>query len=113
MRGSGRRVLTDLVSLVRFALEQEDELVPYPDLRRRALRSLARRPARPPAASSRPSSCAGWTRSADHVAASLAITPDDFQFAPFVQQGGLGKAYELFGDELPTLLDELNEALAA
>ena len=25
----------------------------------------------------------------------------DFQYAPFNQQGGLGKAYELFGDELP------------
>lgn len=50
---------------------------------------------------------------ADHVAASLAISPDDFAFTPFAQQGGLGKAYELFGDELDSLLDELNEALAA
>jgi len=28
-----------------------------------------------------------------------------------VEQGGIGKAYELFGDELAPLLDELNEAL--
>ena len=33
--------------------------------------------------------------------------------APFNQQGGLGKAYQLFGDQLPKLLDELNEVLAA
>ena len=30
VRGSGGRVLTDIVSLVRYALEQENELVPYP-----------------------------------------------------------------------------------
>ena len=27
--------------------------------------------------------------------------------------GGLGKAHQLFGEQLPKLLDELNEALAA
>jgi type I restriction enzyme R subunit len=39
--GSGPRILTDLVQLVRFALEQEDELVPVPGYRARALRRLA------------------------------------------------------------------------
>ena len=33
MRGVGaRRVLTDLVSLVRHAVQMDDELVPYPEL---------------------------------------------------------------------------------
>ena len=32
---------------------------------------------------------------------------------PFNQRGGLGKAHQLFGEQLPKLLDELNEALAA
>src|SRR5216683_7847716 len=31
VRGSGHRVLTDMVSLVRFALHQDDNLVPFPD----------------------------------------------------------------------------------
>src|SRR5205814_9909519 len=31
VRGSGRRVLTDLVTLVRFALHEDDALVPFPD----------------------------------------------------------------------------------
>jgi type I restriction enzyme R subunit len=34
-------------------------------------------------------------------------------YAPFSQEGGLGKVYQLFGDELNDILDELNEALAA
>jgi type I restriction enzyme R subunit len=29
------------------------------------------------------------------------------------QCGGLGKAHQLFGEQLPKLLDELNEVLAA
>ena len=31
----------------------------------------------------------------------------------FNQRGGLGKAHQLFGEQLPKLLDELNEVLAA
>ena len=36
VRGGGRRIATDLVSLVRFALEQENELVPVHRDRRRS-----------------------------------------------------------------------------
>jgi len=49
----------------------------------------------------------------DHIATSLSIDPEDFNLAPFSQQGGLGKAHQLFGSDLPKLLDELNEVLAA
>ncbi|MHB1144685.1 MAG: type I restriction-modification enzyme R subunit C-terminal domain-containing protein [Thiobacillus sp.] len=41
------------------------------------------------------------------------IEPDDFEYAPFAQEGGLGKVYQLFGDELNTLIEQLNETLAA
>ena len=46
-------------------------------------------------------------------ATSLSIEPDDLELSPFTQRGGLGKAHQLFGDQLPKLLDELNEVLAA
>ena len=49
----------------------------------------------------------------DHIAASLGIEPDDFEDAPFAQEGGLGKVHQLFGDELNTLIEQLNETLAA
>ncbi|WP_082880770.1 type I restriction-modification enzyme R subunit C-terminal domain-containing protein [Methylomonas sp. DH-1] len=35
------------------------------------------------------------------------------ELAPFDGQGGLSKMYQLFGAEMDTILDELNEALAA
>ena len=47
------------------------------------------------------------------MGASLAIELDDFEYAPFAQRGGIGKAYQVFGKDLQPLLDELNEALAA
>ncbi len=49
----------------------------------------------------------------DHIAANLSIAPDDFEYAPFSQQGGLGKAHQLFADKLITIIEELNETLAA
>jgi type I restriction enzyme R subunit len=49
----------------------------------------------------------------DHIATSLGIRIDDFDYAPFAEEGGLGKATQVFGGELRTLMDELNEVLAA
>ena len=112
VRGSGRRVLTDIVSLVRFALEQEDELVPYPELVGERFRAwlLAQENA---SRSFTPEQRAWLERIRDHVAASLSISTEDFEYVPFVEHGGLGKAFELFGDALVPLLEELNAALAA
>lgn len=38
---------------------------------------------------------------------------DDFEHAPFAQEGGLGKVYQLFDGELNKIIEELNGALAA
>jgi type I restriction enzyme R subunit len=111
VRGSGQRVLTDLVSLVRVALHQEDELVPYPEQvgeRYRAWLLQQENSGRTFSAEE-----LEWLeRIRDHVAASLGITPDDFEYTPFVEAGGLGRATQVFGDDLAPLLGQLNEALA-
>ncbi|MFO1043278.1 MAG: DEAD/DEAH box helicase family protein [Planctomycetaceae bacterium] len=49
----------------------------------------------------------------DHIAASLNIEQDDLEEVPFNSIGGLGRAYELFGDKLAAILNELNMRLAA
>ena len=112
VRGSASRVLANVVSLVRFALEQDDVLVPYPELvMERFERWLAEQEADGRRFTNEQRE---WLRLiAEHVGSALAVTPEAFDFTPFVQRGGLGKAYELFGDELTALLDELNVALAA
>ncbi len=42
-----------------------------------------------------------------------AIDSEDFAEVPFNQLGSAGRAYELFGDSLTSILDELNAKLAA
>jgi len=109
---SGQRLLTDIVSLVRFALHQENELVPYAEqVRARFEAWMAQQ-------TSRGRSFTGeqvrWLEMIrDHVATSLEITADDFDLSPFAEEGGLGRAAQVFGAQLGPLLDELNEVLVA
>ena len=49
----------------------------------------------------------------DHVANSFHIEREDFERVPFAPVGGLGKMYQLFGEEMEPIIEELNEALAA
>jgi type I restriction enzyme R subunit len=112
VRGSERRVLTDLVTLVRFALHEDEELVPFPERvaeqyhawllqQQNAGRDFT------------PEQLAWLERIRDTIASSLGVSRDDFQYAPFAERGGLGKAVELFGEELDPLLTELAEVLSS
>jgi type I restriction enzyme R subunit len=105
-------VLTDVVSLVRYAIGQDDELVPYMDgVNDRFAAWLAQQEVNGRAFTLEQR---GWLEAIrDHIAASLRIEPDDFEYAPFSQKGGIGRVSEVFGPEWQSLLDELNEALAA
>ena len=49
----------------------------------------------------------------DHICHSLHLDRDDLDMSPFDAQGGLGKMWQLFGEGMDPLLDELNEALVA
>ncbi|KXS46775.1 MULTISPECIES: type I restriction endonuclease subunit R [Methanohalophilus] len=55
----------------------------------------------------------GWLRMIrDYVATSFHLEIDDLDYAPFDALGGRGRMYQLFGNEMNTMIDELNEALA-
>ena len=49
----------------------------------------------------------------DHVVTSFHLDRDDLDMAPFDGKGGLGRMYKLFGERMDSVIDELNEALAA
>ena len=49
----------------------------------------------------------------DHVVSSYHIEMEDLDYTPFDSKGGRGKMYELFGDSMTSIIDELNEVLAA
>ncbi len=123
---SGR--FADLVALVRFALEQQPVLEPFAESvherfekwlssKSAAVKSVKVTHPQSPANGGihpfTPEQLSWLSLIRDHIATSLSIEPDDFGYAPFSQRGGLGKAHQLFGDNLSKLLDELNEVLAA
>ncbi len=49
----------------------------------------------------------------EDVVNSFHIEKDDFDLNPFNAQGGLGKMWQLFGEQTEEIINELNEALAA
>jgi type I restriction enzyme, R subunit len=109
---SGKRILTDLVSLVRFATHQDNELVPFPERVNANFKAwLGEQVSRGKKFTDEQRHWLEMIR--DHVAANLAVEPDDFEYAPFAQEGGLGKIHQVFGSELNNLIEELNGALAA
>ena len=111
VKGSGGHQLADLVSLVRHALLPTFTLVPYRDeLWERYRAWLTERDTQN---AFTPEQCEWLDRMAEHIAASLAIQPRDFETGWFGQQGSLGRAHALFGDRFSPLMAELNESLAA
>jgi len=120
---STRRILTDLVSLVRYAMHQDNELVPYPERVMANFRAwLAQQDMSSPPPRAGEGQGGGrftdeqrwWLeKMAEHIASNLGIEAEDFGYAPFDQHGGLGKVHQLFGAELPKMIDALNKELAA
>ena len=109
---SGKRILTDLVSLVRFATHQENELIPFPERVNLNFHSWLEDQER--TGKKFTADQKHWLEMIrDHIAANLSIDKDDFEYAPFTQEGGLGKVFQVFGNELPKILEDLNEKLAA
>ena len=49
----------------------------------------------------------------DHIAVSLSIEPEDLDLNPFDRKGGLGRFYEVFGEEYEEILMEMNIELVA
>ena len=112
VRGAGRtRLLTDIVSLVRFALKEDPVLEPFPEhVKERFEAWVKGQEAKGKKFTPEQREWLGLMR--DHIASSLRIEAEDFDLAPFNQKGGLGRASVVFGEELPKVIEELNGVLA-
>ena len=109
---SAGRLLTDIVSLVRFALHKDGELVPYADrVHQRYANWLAQQANRGRTFTGEQIEWLDMMR--DHIATSLEVDVDDFDLTPFAAEGGLARAAKVFGAELSSVVLELNEVLAA
>jgi len=114
VKGADRkRQLTDLVSLVRFALGLDTELKPFTDeVDKRFQAWIWRHNAQRGSAFSPEQT--EWLRlMKDHIANSCQISRDDFDYAQLADMGGLQKAWGVFGKDLDTLMNEMNLELVA
>ena len=112
VRGSAGTVLTNLVALVRKAIDPSGDLVAYPlGVDERFQNWLAQQ--RQAGVAFTAEQLAWLHRIKDHVATSLTIEPNDFELEPFVGHGGYGRANQAFSGRLKAVLDELAEELVA
>ena len=104
--------LTDLVSIIRFEMGYSDNLTPFADkVNYNFMQWTLRRNA---GAVHFTDEQMEWLRMIkDHIASSLSIEPDDLELSPFDHKGGLGRFYEVFGDNYEDILYEMNIELVA
>ncbi|QDV12239.1 Type-1 restriction enzyme R protein [Rosistilla oblonga] len=104
--------LVDLIAIVRHAINPNQPLVPYGEtVEEQYTNWLSEQEAEGVTFTSEQRQWLDAIK--DHIASSLTIERDDFEYAPFTQLGGLGKAHDLFGEKLNAILAELNARLAA
>jgi len=112
VRGSGGRMLTDIVALVRYTLHQDDELVPFRDqVETRFAAWLETQKQKGVSFTADQMQWLVWMK--ENIASELGIATESFDYTPFVEHGGIGRAVQVFGDGLTGLMNELTEALAA
>ena len=104
--------LTDLVSLIRFEMGYADDLAPFADrVNYNFMQWTLRRNAGNVHFTDEQME---WLRLIkDHIALSLSIEPEDLDLSPFDRKGGLGRFYDVFGDQYEAILREMNVVLVA
>lgn len=104
--------LTDLVSLIRFEMGAMDTLTSFAERVNYNFQQWSFR--RNAGAVHFTDEQMEWLRLIkDHIAASLSIEQEDLELSPFDRKGGLGRFFEVFGEDYEKILMELNVELVA
>jgi type I restriction enzyme R subunit len=105
--------LVDIVSIIRFELGQISQLVLYSTLIDKRFKDWI---FKENAGRNVPftEEQTHWLRMIkDHIATSLIITEEALDLTPFDGNGGLGKFYQLFGQDYKAILEDMNRTLVA
>lgn len=107
---SDAKRIADFISLLRYEIEKIGVIEPYADTVDKRFSSWLSRKIESGVHFTQEQ--LNWLEKMKrHVADSVEITADDFEDTPFVQMGGLGRAYKVFGEGFTELLTELNAEL--
>jgi type I restriction enzyme, R subunit len=107
---SKKERISDFISLLKFEIQKAEVLEPHSDsVDKRFSEWLSKKIA---SGVNFTQEQLNWLEKIkNHVADSIEITSDDFEYTPFDQLGGLGKAAQVFGRDFNHLIEELNVAL--
>lgn len=99
--------MTDLISIIRFEMGYGDNLTPFADkVNYNFMQWTLRRNA---GAVHFTEEQMEWLRLIkEHIITSLSIESEDLDLSPFDHKGGLGRFYDVFGDEYESILNEMN-----
>ncbi len=112
VHGQSRNKVADFVSLLKFELGKENELEPFTDsVDKRFSRWLSEQ--RAMGVQFTQEQLRWLEKIKNHIAESVEITTDDFEYAPFDQMGGLGKVSKIFGNQFAKIIEKLSEELVA
>ena len=111
VRGAGpQKLLTNIISLIRFAIGETDTLEPFPAaVNRRFEKWIEEQEKKGRTFNQKQMEWLEMIK--DHIATSLSIAKEDFDYTPFYEKGRLIGAHQVFGGQLDTVLDELNTVL--
>ena len=107
---STRRQLTNLISILKYELQETDTLIPFPDAVEQNYQEWLQRQEQQGTKFTK-QQIAWLEMIKHHLIGSLSIELKDLQDAPFQQQGGIIKARQLFGQEISGILREMNTVL--
>ena len=112
VHGLSRNKIADFVSLLKYELGKENELEPFTDtVDKRFSIWLSEQKAM--GAQFTQEQLIWLEKIKNHIAESIEITTDDFEYTPFDQMGGLGKASKVFGNRFHRIIEELSKKLVA
>jgi type I restriction enzyme R subunit len=112
VHGSGGGMLTDIVALVRYTLHQDEQLIPFSDqVETRFASWLDTQNQNGVTFTAEQLQWLTWMK--ENIASELGIGAESFEYTPFVEHGGIGRAIQVFGNRLNPLMDDLTGALAA
>ena len=104
------KMLTDLISIVRYSIGKDDLLMPFDKVvDERFVKWLETQESSGRKFS--PEQKEWLVMIKEHIASSVSISLEDMDYAPFNQKGGRMKLFKIFGDDYENILSELHEVL--